>query len=244
VSGQPWQRGGRAAPPVAAGAAAYARDEEEYSEDPVARHEPGTPWETAAPGDESPASRGIAPTGRASSAGPGWDGGDTPGRDDRDTPRRSDGDTAAGTVRLTSRGAVLLMIAIFGAGLLAEGVTGWAVLAGAGFALGSAAAARYTKPADLLTVAVTPPLLFFVVLLFAKAMSATGNTLVSIAGGSALSLATLAPWLFAGTAINLVIGCARGLPRCVAELRRDSVPAPARQAGTRAGAPGAAWPER
>lgn len=126
-----------------------------------------------------------------------------------------------GAVRLTGRGAVLLMIAAFTLALLAQAVTGWAVLAGVGFAAGSLAAARYTKPADLLTVAVTPPLVFFCVLLFFKGVSAAGNVLFSIAGGSALSLASIAPWLLAGTAANLVMAFFRGLPRCIADLRRD-----------------------
>jgi hypothetical protein len=112
------------------------------------------------------------------------------------------------------------MIGVFTLGLLAEAVSGWALLAGLAFVLGSAAAARYIKPADLLTVAVTPPLVFFGVLLCLKAVSATGNVLVSIVEGSALSLAAIAPWLFAGMAVNLIIGWARGLPRCVGDLRR------------------------
>jgi hypothetical protein len=130
----------------------------------------------------------------------------------------------AGAVRLTSRGAVLLMAAAFILGLLADALFGWAVLAGVAFVLGSAAAARYTKAADLLKVAVTPPLVFFCVLLCAKAMSATGNVAVSVIGGSALTLASIAPWLFAGTAVNLIIGYARGLPRCVGDLRRSLSP--------------------
>jgi hypothetical protein len=113
------------------------------------------------------------------------------------------------------------MVAAFILGLLADALFGWAVLAGVAFVLGSAAAARYTKAADLLKVAVTPPLVFFCVLVCVKAMSATGNVAVSVIGGSALTLASIAPWLFVGTAANLIIGCARGLPRCVGDLRRS-----------------------
>jgi hypothetical protein len=68
---------------------------------------------------------------------------------------------------------------------------------------------------------VTAPLVFLCVLLADTAMSATGNTMVSVAGGSVLSLARIAPWLLAGTAVSLTIGWTRGLPRCVAQLRRD-----------------------
>jgi hypothetical protein len=55
-----------------------------------------------------------------------------------------------------------------------------------------------------------------------KGVSATGNVLLSIAGGSALSLAGVAPWLFVGTAISLTIAFFRGLPRSIADLRGGS----------------------
>lgn len=142
-------------------------------------------------------------------------------------PAAPAGDTAP-AVRLTSRGAVLLMIGVFTLGLLATGLFGWAVLTGLGFVAGASAAARYTRSTDLLTVAVTPPLVFFCVLLGAKAVTAQGNMLVSVIEGSALALASIAPWLFAGVVVNLVIAWVRGLPRCVSELRRSLIPPAAR----------------
>src|SRR5205085_11853548 len=110
--------------------------------------------------------------------GAGRPGPDTPPAGDGWAPRRlSPLPPARSGVRLTGRGAVLLMVAAFALGLLAQAVTGWAALAGLGFAAGAAAAARFTKPADLLTVAVTPPLVFFCVLLVFTGVSATGNVL-------------------------------------------------------------------
>jgi hypothetical protein len=116
------------------------------------------------------------------------------------------------------------MTAVFGLGVAVQGLAGSAVLAGLAYALGSAAAARYTRRADLITVAVAPPLVFFCLLLLGAAVSATGNTVLSVAGGSALSLARTAPWLFAGTAVSLIIGWFRGLPGCLAQLRSDLRP--------------------
>jgi uncharacterized protein DUF6542 len=126
------------------------------------------------------------------------------------------------------------MICVFALGFLLASLFGAAVLAGLAFMLGAAAAARYTKAADLLTVAVSPPLVFFCVLVCVKAVTGSGNLLISILEGCALALAGLAPWLFAGMLVNLVIAWARGLPRCVADLRRSLSPAAAlaREAGS------------
>ncbi|HCU94020.1 MAG TPA: hypothetical protein DHU96_15360 [Actinobacteria bacterium] len=127
-------------------------------------------------------------------------------------------------IQFTGRGATVIMFAVFIAGLLGATWLGWQVLAGGAFLAGSVAAACYTRQRDLLTVAVTPPLLFCIALVGVKTLTATGNAAVAIAGGTALTLAGAAPWLLAGTALNLVIACIRGLPRCVGELRRDLQP--------------------
>jgi hypothetical protein len=126
------------------------------------------------------------------------------------------------------------MFTVFFIGLLISTRLGWGLLSGPTFLAGSVAAAGYTKQRDLLTVAVTPPLLFFVALLCVKALTATGNALLSTVEGTALTLANVAPWMFAGVVIYLVIAWFRGLPRCVSDLRRDLRPDLAR---TRAGRP-------
>jgi hypothetical protein len=122
--------------------------------------------------------------------------------------------------KLTGRGALLGMFVLFFLGLLVATWVDWSTFAGAVFVLGCAAAAWRTKARDLLSVAVSPPLLFFCALLCVKTLTASGNTLVSIAGGTALTLANVAPWLLAGVAILLIIAWFRGLPRCVSDLRR------------------------
>jgi len=112
-----------------------------------------------------------------------------------------------------------MMAGMFAAGLLAASWLGWTVLVGLAFVAGCGLAARYTRPADLLTVAVTPPLVFFCVLVFAKSVTASGNALLSIAGGIALTLAATAPWLFAGVAVSLILCWRRGLADRISDLR-------------------------
>src|SRR5215475_8061533 len=134
-----------------------------------------------------------------------------PGEAQQDIPR----------IRLTGRGAVIVMLAVFVLGLLGASWLGWPVLAGVCFILGSAAAVLYVRPGDLLMVTIAPPLLFGIALVVVKVGTATGNWVLSIAEGMAITLAEAAPWLFAGMALTLVIAWTRGLPGCVGELRQD-----------------------
>jgi hypothetical protein len=129
------------------------------------------------------------------------------------------------------------MLLVFFIGVLAADWLHWSPLADASFLLGSAAAAWYTKQRDLLTVAVSPPLLFFIVVICVKALTATGNTALSTVEGTALTLANVAPWLFTGVVLSLLIAWFRGLPRCVADLRRDLRPDLARRRPTGPGDP-------
>src|SRR5215467_12812293 len=124
-------------------------------------------------------------------------------------------------IRLTGRGAVMVMLAVFALGLLVASWMEWPVLVGASFLIGSVAAVLYVRPGDLLMVTIAPPLLFGIALVGVKAATATGSMALSIAEGTAITLAEAAPWLFAGMALTLVIAWARGLPGCVRELRQD-----------------------
>ena len=130
------------------------------------------------------------------------------------------------------------MLLVFFIGVLAASWLHWGLLAGLSFLAGSAAAAWYTKQRDLLTVAVSPPLLFFLVVIAVKVLTATGNTALAALEGTALTLANVAPWLFAGVVLSLIIAWFRGLPRCVADLRRELRPELARRRPADAGDPG------
>jgi hypothetical protein len=140
---------------------------------------------------------------------------------DADRDRKASIDQRWGAL-LTGRGAILGMFVVFFLGILLASWLHWSPLAGAAFVLGCVAAAGRTKPRDLLSVVVSPPVLFFGALLVVKALTSTGNALVSIAEGTTLTLANVAPWLLAGVVMSLIIACFRGLPRCVSELRREA----------------------
>ena len=128
-------------------------------------------------------------------------------------------------VKLTGRGAVLVMLVVFALGLLGASWVRSPVLAGVSFIVGSVAAVLYVTQRDLLMVTITPPLLFCIVLVGVKAGTATGNLALSVAEGAAITLAGVAPWLFAGTALSLIIAWPRGLRGCARELRHGMQPA-------------------
>jgi hypothetical protein len=131
------------------------------------------------------------------------------------------------------------MFALFFLGVLASGWLHWGPIAGGSFLIGCVAAALRTKPRDLLTVVVSPPLLFLCAVLCGKALTATGNAFVSVTEGTALTLANVAPWLFAGVILALIIAWARGLHQCVRDLRMELRPELARlQRGPRPSRPG------
>ena len=133
-------------------------------------------------------------------------------------------------IRLTGRGAVVVMLVVFALGLIAAAWLGSPVLAGAFFIAGSAVAVFCVRQCDLLMTTITPPLVFCIVLVGVKAGTATGNVVLSTAEGAAITLAGVAPWLFAGTALSLIIAWQHGLRECVRELREDL-----RSAGHRSG---------
>ena len=202
---------------------------------------PDASWPRERPGpNRSGASRGTAnpwspePPG-ASEAGRPWKvgappadldtGGDwTPDATERSPAEERDRARERRAVALTGRGAVAGMLTVFFLSLLVASWLRWGVLAGAGFVIGSVAAAWYTKPRDLLTAVVSPPLLFLGALICVKALTAKGSMIVSTVEGTALTLASVAPWLFAGVAAYLIVAWIRGLPQSVAGLRRDLRP--------------------
>ncbi|GAA2421454.1 hypothetical protein GCM10010191_36120 [Actinomadura vinacea] len=95
------------------------------------------------------------------------------------------------------------------------------VLAGAGFLAGCVLAALATRPADLLTLAVSPPAVFLAVTVLAEIVTTLGepSPVRGVAVGLLTALASTAPWLFGGTLLTLLITVPRGLPANVRELR-------------------------
>jgi hypothetical protein len=129
---------------------------------------------------------------------------------------------AAGpAARLTGRGAVFTMAGVFLIGLLLAAWLGWAVLAGLAFVAGCVLAARYAATAALLTVVVSPPLLFLAAVILVSAVTVPGGLFLSVVVGSVVTLASVAPWLAVGMVLTVVITWIRGLPGCIQELCRE-----------------------
>jgi hypothetical protein len=130
---------------------------------------------------------------------------------------------------MTARGAVVSMFALFFFGTLIADRLHLEVLAGLSFVAGCGLTACYTRRDALLTVVTTPPLIFVIVLVGTVSMTSHADTvrhrLMSAAEGVILTLAAIAPWLFTGVIIGLIIAVFRGLPQSVrdlgAELRGD-----------------------
>ena len=123
--------------------------------------------------------------------------------------------------RLTGRGAVFAMAGIYLIGLLLAAWLGWAVLAGLAFVAGCVLAARYAASTALLTVVVSPPLLFLGAVILVSAMTGPGGLFMSIVVGSVVTLASVALWLAVGMVLTVIIAMFRGLPGCIRDLRRD-----------------------
>ncbi len=209
---EPWQDTSRSSRRSAAQPASAARDTADtWSRDPGT----GDGWSRDAGADAKPA----APLSRDARA---QERGHLAGR--RPPERRPAPPSPGGTSQLTGRGAIAGMLVLFFFGLLVSTWLHWGPLAGGTFVLGSVGAAWYTKQRDLLTVAVSPPLLFFCALIVVKALTASGSAVISTAEGTMLTLANVAPWLFAGVVLSLVVACFRGLPRCISDLRRELRP--------------------
>jgi hypothetical protein len=127
--------------------------------------------------------------------------------------------------RLTRRGALAALLALFLVGNLLAAWLGAGVLPGLAFALGCPLAVAGAARRDLLLILVTPPVLFLAAVLFAQAVAAPGGGVTAsaegVAEGTFLALAGAAPWLFGGLAAALSVAACRGLPACVRELRAD-----------------------
>jgi hypothetical protein len=116
------------------------------------------------------------------------------------------------------------VVLVFVAGLAGAVLARWLgmpVLSGAGFATGCVLAALATRPADLLTLVVSPPAAFLVVTVLTELAVGLGepSPARSVTVGVLSALAANASWLFGGTLVTLAIALPRGLPGNVRELR-------------------------
>ncbi|WP_046472217.1 DUF6542 domain-containing protein [Allosalinactinospora lopnorensis] len=146
----------------------------------------------------------------------------------RQAPRRGPAKSArtaprAGTrtsVRLTGRGGVAAIVLIsLLAGLLAH-ATGLPAINGVAFTAACVLTPLLVRPTDLLSLSVSPPLAYLVAALLVEGLLGlgSGGFARSVAIGVGGRLADIAPWLFLGTALVLIIACFRGLPRNIRDL--------------------------
>ena len=112
------------------------------------------------------------------------------------------------SIKLTGRGAVVVLFGATFLGLLFAAWTGWSALGDAIFLLACAAVTRYTRPGGLRAVVVSPPLTFFVADIFSQVLTSSGG--FAVAEGILVTLATSAPWLFLGTGLTIAIAFGRG----------------------------------
>jgi hypothetical protein len=97
------------------------------------------------------------------------------------------------------------------------------VAAGLGYCIACVLAPVAARRGAQLKVAVSAPVVFLVAEIIAQSLTAPGSsghgTVLAVLEGTLLALADAAPWLFAGTAVCIVIAMFRGLPQCVRDLR-------------------------
>jgi hypothetical protein len=136
-------------------------------------------------------------------------------------------------VRLTARGAVALVFVV----TLAACVTGAPAVIGVAFIAACVTAVLFINPRELLTLVVTPPLIYFIAMLVNELVRSLGaeSFLQAFGLGMFTSLSGGAPWLFVGSALVLVLAWFRGLPANVRALRDELRAAKAR--AERAGRP-------
>jgi hypothetical protein len=124
---------------------------------------------------------------------------------------------------LTARGAIALALVATLAGYVVAALIDVQKVVGAAFVLAGLLGALLVNRRELLSLVVTPPLVFFCATLFVELGRAFGSVSIvqSLALGLYTSLTRGAPWLFAGSAIVLGVAWRRGLRDNVRDLREE-----------------------
>jgi hypothetical protein len=127
----------------------------------------------------------------------------------------------AGTpVTLTGRGGVVIVSAATLIGAAAGSLIGMHSAQGVLFVLGCLLAVLTTRRTDLLTLVVSPPLIYCLVSLLTAITGALGDksVLVGVLVSLVTSLTSGMPWLFTGAVLVVAIAVPRGLPANLREL--------------------------
>jgi hypothetical protein len=123
-------------------------------------------------------------------------------------------------VSLTGRGGVVVVFASTLLGAISASLLGLHAAQGFLFVLGCLLAALTTRRTDLLTLVVSPPLIFFLVSLLSAVTGSLGDKsfLVSVVLSLITTLTSNVPWLFVGAVLVVLITVPRGLPANLREL--------------------------
>jgi len=151
-------------------------------------------------------------TAAAEKGGSGEDHEDGVARTEEDVQRRRQGrrqKKKPATLSLTARGGIAAVFVLSLLGALVD----VSVLPGLVFVAACVLAAVFTKPADLPSLVVAPPLVGFLATLTAEVAGglSDGSVLRSLLIAVPLELGARAPWLVAGTVLTAVIAWRRGV---------------------------------
>lgn len=126
-------------------------------------------------------------------------------------------------IKLTARGAIALAVVSTLAGHVLAASLGMPLLVGAAFLTASLVGVLLVNRRELLSLVVTPPLVFFAATFVVQLGTSlgAGSIAQSLGFGLYKSLSEGAPWLFAGSAVVLAIAWRRGLRDNVKELREE-----------------------
>ncbi|MFL6053358.1 MAG: DUF6542 domain-containing protein [Actinoallomurus sp.] len=124
-------------------------------------------------------------------------------------------------VMLTGRGGAVVVFGCTLLGAVIGGLFGLRSAQGLLFVVGCLLAVLATRRTDLLTLVVSPPLLFFLVSLLSAVTGSMGEKsfLLSTVVTLAAKLTSSVPWLFLGAVLVVLIAVPRGLPANLRELR-------------------------
>jgi hypothetical protein len=121
-----------------------------------------------------------------------------------------------GSIKLTGRGAVVVLFAACFLSLLIAAWTGWSAFADVVFVMTCGVVTCYTRVSGLRAVVVCPPLAFLAGSVLAQVLTAPDT--FSAAEGILVTLGTSTLWLFTGTALVVAIALGRGYRPAIPRL--------------------------
>ena len=123
-------------------------------------------------------------------------------------------------VTLTGRGGLVVVFGLTLLGAIGGSVVGLHAAQGLLFVVGCVLAVLTTRRTDLLTLVVSPPLIFFLVSVLSALAGSLGERsfVISVLLTVVTTLTSSMPWLFLGAVLVVVIAVPRGLPANLREL--------------------------